>query len=744
GSLLIKAISYHDKDMQMPPEKKGGQLAAAVIADFEQWVKMGAPDPRESKMVAKNLDLEKGREHWAFQLPKNSAAPAVKDKAWPHNDVDRQVLATLESKGLKPVGDADPTTFIRRLYFDLVGLPPTPAEAEDFVKKCAAAADKKSGPLPQSVVATTVDKLLASPQFGERWGRHWLDVARYGESSGKEVNITYPHAWRYRDYVIDAFNTDKPYDRFLKEQLAGDLMSAPNSTDKALQEIATGFLAIGPKSHNTREARQFLLDVADEQIDTMSQGMLGLTVACARCHDHKFDPIPTQDYYALAGIFLSTETRYGTARFIQNNQPSALVRLPDDAYVNDAEPMGAQESAIIRRQLENAKKSRDEILAAARANGGQAALMGDVRLIRDNTQITIFEQMLGRQDSNGQTMRLAMGVQDRLAPQDTRILVRGEMDKASDTVSRGFVQVVNTAKPMPKIQKGSGRLELAEWIASPENPLTARVMVNRVWLHLFGRGIVASPNNFGVTGQAPTHPALLDQLSISFVENGWSVKKLVRELVLSHTYQLAATHNVAAHAVDPENTLYWRMSPRRLDAEAIRDAMLAAAGRLTLTPPKGSEIAKYEGPVNVLQRFGATQREHNYRSVYLPIVRDQVPEALAVFDFAEPSLVVGEREETSVPSQALYLLNNANVQRLSEAMADRLLQDAQAGPDRAKLAFQLTFGRPPTATELKSSSEFFSRFATVGTNIERSADNRTALVAFCQALLGSAEFRYLY
>ena len=734
ASLLIKAIGYEDSDLAMPPKKEGGKLPDAVIADFEQWVKMGAPDPRDGKttLAGKSLDLEKGEDHWAFQLPRKTPLPPVKDAAWVRNDIDRYVLAELEAKGLKPVANADKRALVRRIFFDLIGLPPTPEAVEAFVKDTDPKAFEK-----------LVDQLLVKPQFGERWGRHWLDVARYAESSGKENNIVYPHAWRYRDYVIKAFDDDKPYDQFLMEQIAGDLLPAKDETQKAWQQIATGFLAIGPKSHNTRDARQFALDLADEQIDAMSQGMLGLTVSCARCHDHKFDPIPQADYYALTGIFLSTETRFGTPRFIQNNQATPLLALSDKANVRDAAPMPSRQLTQLKSQLEQARKERDEVLGEAKGSKDRA-VFANPKLIRSGVQIALLEKLVGRYDESGRALRLAMGVQDRMYPRDAQLLARGEPDKPLDTVPRGFVRIVNT-KPPPRISQGSGRLELAKWIASPENPLTARVMANRVWLQLFDTGIVPTPDNFGAMGQPPANQPLLDHLAMSFVEHGWSVKKLIRQIVLSHTYQLGSEHDAANFAVDPDNIHHWRMSQRRLDAECIRDAMLVVAGKLDLHQPDGSPVANSEGPVLVLMRFGALTMERPVRSVYLPIVRDQVPEALAVFDFAEPSLVVGDREVTSVPSQALYVMNSPFVQRAAEGMADRLLAQDLRGTALATAAFQLAFGRPPSQGELQATNRFFESFNAAEAARSQGKDRlgKAALVAFCQGLLGSAEFRYL-
>ena len=744
-SLLLKAIRYTDKDLQMPPPKSGGQLPADVIADFEKWILLGAPDPRDGQAppARRGIDLAKGREHWAFQAPKKSPPPAIKDTAWPRADLDRFILADLESRNLHPVADADPHTLIRRLYFDLLGLPPTPEEVAAFV---ADYSPNSSLEIRHSKFSALVDRLLASPQFGERWGRHWLDVARYAESSGKEVNLIYPHAWRYRDYAIRAFNDDKPYDRFLREQLAGDLLPAANDLQRAEQTVATGFLALGPKSHNTRELRQFQLDLADEQIDAVSQAMLGLTVACARCHDHKFDPIPTRDYYALAGIFLSTETRFGTPPLIQNAQPTALLPLPATAGIPDADPMRPLQRSFLQRQLEQNRKERDDLLAEARRSGDRSALVANPRLIRAESVLSILEKQLARYDDTGAPLRFAMGVKDRSDPRDARILQRGELTRPGDTVPRGFLQILNpTSASTPAIAHGSGRRELADAIASPDNPLTARVMANRIWLHLFGRGLVPTPDNFGATGQPPPHPALLDHLAQQFIAHGWSVKKLIREIVLSRTYQLGAAYDPINYAADPDNTWHWRMSPRRLDAEAIRDSLLAVSGRLELTPPRGSQVAGSEGPVQTLQRFNLLDPDRACRSVYLPILRDLVPDALAVFDFAEPSLVVGDREDTTVPAQALFLMNSPFATRTAEAFADRLFARSPSAPERIRLAYQLAFGRPPTAPELSASETFFQQFPATekkaGTGETRT--QRAALTAFCQALLASAEFRFL-
>ena len=781
-SLLLEAIRYANKDLQMPPEKQGGKLSDSVIQDFERWIQTGAADPRTGGGLAKkDYDGAKAKNHWAYQLPKKSPGPAVKNAAWPKTDLDRFVLANLEARGLAPVGDADKLTLLRRVYFDLLGLPPSFEEITAFLD------DKSANPL-----ATVVDKLLASPQFGERWGRHWLDVARYAESTGKDVNTAYPHAWRYRDYVIDAFNADKPYDRFVREQVAGDLLPSSSDKQRAEQVVATGFLALGPRSVNDQNPRQFFMDVADEQIDTLSQAFLGTTIACARCHDHKFDPISQREYYALAGILVSTETRYGTAQGVQNRHPSELVELPKGA---DAPTLGRKLNRDERQRQEKKLAELREELKGMFAEGMKAGpgkkqegtgndprrTLDRLRIIAESGQL---EARLKQYDATtGDEKALAMGVQDLPAtrlgaatgafrrlgegrvfgirPQefgtiaDANFYTRGDVEKPAEKVARAFPAAL-THSPAPRIPTtSSGRRELAEWLTTASNPLTARVWVNRVWGWLFGDGLVDSPDNFGTTGAQPSNPALLDTLAVKFSENGWSTKQLIREIVLSRTYQLASMHDVKNHTADPENTFNWRMSPRRLDAESTRDAMLHVAGRLDLKPPLASVVATMgDLPIDGPNRAGLTDAQLNadttHRSVYLPIVRDKVPEVLALFDFSEPTLVTGKRESTSVPAQALFLLNSEFVAEQAGAVASRLLRWQPSGvntdeaaqlKERVNVAYWLVFTRPPIASEYTVAADFFGKF--LGGKPARPALQAAAWTSFCRALFASVEFRQL-
>jgi cytochrome c553 len=717
ASLLIKAVRYTDKELQMPPKQK---LGDKDIADLEKWIAMGAPDPRDgnAKSAKQEIDIEKGRKFWAFQAPKAAPVPDVKNAGWARNEIDRFLLAAMEAKGIKPVADADPRTLYRRLALDLTGLPPTPEEMQEFLRDHAA-----KGPI---AVEKAVDRMLASPGFGERWGRHWLDVARFAESSGRSANISYPHAWRYRDYVIAAFNKDKPYDQFVREQLAGDLLSVDDDREKAENLVATGFLAIGPKSHDERNRRQFAADLADEQIDATFQAFQALTVACARCHDHKFDPIPQKDYYALSGIFRSTETCYGTVRLLQSNHPSPLVALPKEGgAATPLEPLTAERRASVEKQIQDVRDQASQIT-------GQNAF---IRRIFLNNRVTVLRSQLDLYESDGTPKYLAMGVREGRSPQDDRVLNRGELSQPGETAKRGFPQVL--ARAQPEIGSGSGRRELAEWIASKENPLTARVMANRVWLHLIGRGLVPTPDNFGASGQPASHPELLDHLALSFADNGWSVKKLVRSIVLSRAYQMSSQFNERNFEADPDNILVWRMPRRRLEAEAIRDSMLAVAGRLELTPPKGSSIQR-SGEGNAGFRFrgpGGDTADERHRTIYQSVVRDGLPESLTLFDFPDPSLIVGERSTTTVPAQSLYLMNNAFVIRQAEALADRLLKLEGDDANRLQQAYQLCCSRPPSDKERKTTEKFLEEYT-------RKQSRRAAWTALSQALIASAEFSH--
>lgn len=740
-SLLIEAVNY--EGLEMPPE---GKLADEVLEDFRIWVEMGAPDPRVGKAAnAKNkVDLAEARRFWAFQQPKPTPVPPVHDSHWPISDIDRFVLARLERESLKPVTPSDPVTLIRRLTFDLTGLPPTPQEIDDFV-------NDKSG----SNVTKAVDRLLNSPRFGERWGRHWLDVVRYAESTGKERNLPYRYAWRYRDYVIDSFNADKPYDRFIIEQLAGDLIQAKTPAEHATMMVATGFLAIGPKSAQTKNPEQFRVDVIDDQIDVTGRAFLAMTIACARCHDHKFDPIPQTDYYALAGIFHSTETLSGIKPDRKTVAEEKLMKIPvpqsrTKSDESKEEKDRRREIASIENQLAELRmvqKQGNKKQPNAKGLPGKMAASGRINQKSVREHIKKLEDQL--EDLDGQVAasdNLAMGVREGEIG-DYHLLVRGELKEKGPDVPRGVLTVLKNAQTSHFDNRHSGRMQLALWIADRSNPLTARVMVNRVWAHLFGEGLVDTVDNFGGLGNEPSHPELLDTLALQFMNQKWSVKKLIRSIVLSRVYQLSSDHDETNYDKDPGNRFLWRMSRRRLDAEEIRDAMLMASGQLDLNRPEGSPVMELSNRIiRSAKGLQDLRKPTTVRSVFLPYLRGIVPEMLSVFDVADPNLIVGKRDITTVPTQALFLMNNPVVLKQSEEMAKRVLKPEGLDQNgRIELAYRLALGRPPTNSEVSMVSQFMQEYRKAAKSSKPLTNPQLSTWScFCQTLFQSALFRYVY
>jgi hypothetical protein len=791
ASLFFGAITH--SDFVMPPERK---LSDAQIADFRDWILDGAPDPRiapQTETPQSTIDdatiAEAKATFWAYQVPQSipPESSAVDDASI--TLIDRYLIERRREAGLEPAGEATAEVVLRRICFDLVGLPPTPEQLRWFRQAYQADAD--------AAVAHVVDRLLDTPQYGEHWGRHWLDVARYAESTGREVNMTFPHAWRYRDYVIDSFNADKPYNEFVQEQIAGDLMPAKTDREWTEQLIATAFLALGTKNVNEQTAAQFAADLADEQIDTTTRIFLGTSVACARCHDHKFDPIRQTDYYAMAGIFRSTKTffgnppsEYGSGGVLQQRRKSSLLLLPipDDESIGpsyrpeELERMREQVRSIQSELVELRSRGRDEVRPQQR-----------IRLIN---QLGDLSAKLAVVDEDGRPRSYCMGVQDQDRVGDAPLLVRGEIDQPVDPVPRGLPEVLYEGAFEPK-PGTSGRLELARWIGSDDNTLAARVMVNRIWHHVFGQGLVPTTEDFGMTGTPPSHPELLDHLAIEFVESGWSVKAMIRQMMRTRAYRMQSTFNAENHQQDPDNRLLWRANRKRLGAESIRDAMLSVAGELDTGRPGGSRVAeagymrvrdgnlqdprerirqavqnavaerRQQFEASLRSRFGNRRggrffprREslggmmsagdsaasaddagsldcvaENIRSVYLPIVRDFVPRSLEVFDFPDASLVTGTRETSNTPNQALFMMNNPLTLRLSESFADRILAEADGTDGRIDLAFRLAYGRPPSSDERRASHQYLR---------ESGLPPRSATAAFCQALFAAAEFRYLH
>jgi len=667
-SLIVQAVRYDG--LEMPPKKR---LPENIVNDFVEWVKMGAPDPRiEPPKVVQKATREP---LWSLKPISDPKPPKVHNTAWPRRSLDAFILAKIEQNGLQPAPDAETAALRRRLSLDLIGLPPS--DSSDM-----------------SDLSDYVDSLLNSPHFGEKWGRHWLDVARYAESNGNDGlsrNPSFPHAWRYRDYVIRAINEDLPYDRFIAEQIAGDLLPADSPAQRDRQLIATGLLALGAKPAKAMN-ENFEMDVIADQINVIGSGILGLSVGCARCHDHKTDPIPTRDYYALAGIFKSSETMWGAAAHQGLTAPQTpLHELQVAARV------------MPRAELEPIIKANPPHRPPAKPSFTYKA-----------------------------DAPLAMGLRDAKKIEDCKLNIDGESKKLGAAIPRGFLSACGGGTVADL--KQSGRLELAKWLASPQNPLTARVFVNRVWLQLFGEGLVTTPNDFGLSGERPTHPELLDHLATRFMREGWSIKKLIRRIVLSRTYQMASRSGSAP--------MFSHHLRRRLDAETIRDTMLFATGDLNPQPASGSLIQRRDVLINELPSL---HQPSSQRSVYLLMLRNSMPPELTPFNLPDATTVVAQRDSSALATQSLYLLNNAFVIEQSRRFAKRLLQTPAASEKRLAQAYRHTLGRDATTAEIQRGLDFLREADAmlVSTQTDHLRRELDTWAAFCQALLASNELRYV-
>ena len=875
-SMLIRAITYTDNELQMPPKKSGGKIPDAKIKVLEEWIKMGAPAPVGAGNKLTGLS-QKARDHWAYQPVKKPAVPEVKNKAWVHNPVDAFILAKLEAAGLQPNPSANPESLLRRIHYDLVGLPPSADRVHAFSGQYAAAmaADAASvqrgrpATAVDTLVAKEVDELLASPHYGERWGRHWLDTARYSDTRGLAVNqgnslfedYRYAYAWTFRNYVIDAFNADKPYDQFIIEQLAADRLPDLKKEDPRL--AALGFITIGKRFDNVD-------DTIDERIDTTTKAFLGLTVSCARCHDHKFDPVPMADYYSLHGVFASTteplqrpvistpdsvaqradfekrlkalqeESAAGFYEYIREmraryNREMAgrLVattfrrgsvewgdvneRYKLETPLPDFEPMRVQidspitgpfarcaaipvaefaerAPAVIAAALADKKRpvnplisaalrdlkpktiddvamayqkvyvdAKDSILAhiARCAKPGRTSKetspaiaqlasypwpVPDVEDILDNEElIAMFNSrkfcndwqnrpIYGGQNNRAPARhfrftqinelrlthpgvpREAMAVTDAANPRDSYVYLRGDRNKRGPVAPRQFLDIltVGTRKPFTE---GSGRLELAKSIASKDNPLTARVAMNRLWLKHFGEGFVSTPDDLGNMSEKPSHPELLDWLASEFTANGWSLKRMHRLIMTSSTYRLDSNPNVnplvARKAevnplkVDAGNRLFWRGNLHRLDFEAIRDSMLKLTGKLS--PAVGGQ------PANI------TDEPYSYRrSIYGYVDRLRLSDTLSQFDYADPDMTNSKRGSTIVPQQALFFMNNPLSVEVARAVAARPeVAKAMSEDSRINAMFLAIFQRRATSNEIRWASDFLARERTLTNEAKR-------------------------
>lgn len=849
-SLVLDAIRY--ETFEMPPS---GKLPDSVIADFERWILAGAPDPREDNGRVKpksGIDIDAGREFWCFRPVQDTPLPNVKDQSWPESDIDAFILSTLEENQLQPVADADRATLIRRVNLALVGLPPSPDEILNFL----------NDPLPTNLALTRlVDRLLESQHFGERWGRHWLDVVRFAESSGGGRTLLFPDAWRYRDYVIEAFNADMPYNQFVREQIAGDLLPADDWQTRRRQLTATAFLLLGPTNYELQDKEILEMDIVDEQLDTIGKALMGMTIGCARCHDHKFDPIPMRDYYAIAGIFKSTRsvvhdnvsawntvnlpadpaTEAVIAKFEADIKtldqqlkrlskkattkdavaPDSLVGIVIDdeganksgswkksvsvkpyvgtGYIHDNGAREATATAEFRCELptpgeyevrlaytHGGNRSSEVPVVIHHAEGSSRALinqqikpptgafksLGTFRFERDacivvsndgakqgvvivdavqlisvasidassfaanakstqdddadlEKQIAELEQQIKTLKADSPKRETAMAPVEEDSAGDIHLAIRGVPHNKGPLVSRGVLQVA-MSRPFPEIPpQASGRLEFANWLVDSSHPLTARIIVNRVWYWLFGAGLVRTVDNFGETGETPSHPELLDHLALEFMQDGWSIKRLVRRIVLSHVYRLSSEIDHAALDIDSGNRLLRRMNRRRLEAEVIRDSLLQFAG--SLDRQLGGPNIKPNTKIEYDYVFDSTRR-----SVYLPVFRNTLPQVFATFDFADPNIQGGKRTASTIAPQALLLMNQPFVIDQTRLAAERLLSDKSIEPDQRILYCYLqVLGRKPSTRE-----------QTLAENFLGASPTKLDLSLFYQTLIQSLDFRY--
>ena len=730
-SKLIEAVRYKNRALQMPPKSP---LSPDQVRDLEQWVKLGAPDPRTETVAQatgkRGLTVEEGRKFWAFQPLTDPAVPQIRHSQFDiRNSIDAFITAKLAAKKLTAAPPADRRALIRRATFDLTGLPPSPEEVDAFL------ADKSP-----AAFAKVVDRLLASPAYGERWGRHWLDVARYADSNGLDENVAFGNAWRYRDYVVNSFNADKPYDRFVREQIAGDLLPADAQPQRHEQLTALGFLSLGPKLLAEADKVKLEMDMIDEQIETLGRAFLGMTFGCARCHDHKFDPVPTADYYALAAIFKSTHTMDDFKTIAKWHEPEVATPA-ERAVVAAHQKRVAEQKTTIANLVTTANKSlvTDKGLKEAPKNAESqypTNTVAELKKLRE-TLVTL--------EKDAPELPSTMGVTDSTNVVKTLpVHIRGSHLTLGQPVPRGFPQVMQVASLRSELpEKQSGRLELAHWLASADHPLTARVMVNRIWRWHFGQGLVGSTDNFGVLGERPSHPELLDWLARKFIAEGWSVKAMHRLIMSSAAYQRAtkpASENRRSNA-DPENRLLAHIPIRRLEAEEIRDSVLFVAGTLDRTMGgKTIPVKNREFFFNHTSK-DATTYDSPRRALYLPVVRNNVYDLFEQFDFPDPAVPNGNRNATVVAPQALLMMNSGLVVKAAEKFAAVLLASTSDDTRRLELAYLKAYARPPTTKELVRAKKFLAEFKSSAS--DDPAKTPPAWIVFCQSLLAANEFIYL-
>ncbi len=705
-SLLVQAIRRTHDEVKMPPKKR---LPEPVVAAIARWIADGAVWPRASTVRAAATAETPAPRHWAFE-PVRAVSPPIDLTGWSRTPIDRFLAARLRSAGLIPAASADRPTLIRRVTFDLVGLPPTPGEIDAFL----------DDPRPDAY-ARLVDRLLASPHYGERWGRHWMDVAHYADTAGDNADYPVPELVRYRDYIIDAFNRDVPYDQFVREQLAGDILARGKSGDEYAKSVAaTGFVALS-RRYGTGPYELWHLTLEDA-IETTGRAFLGLTLRCARCHDHKFDPVSQRDYYSLYGLFASTSFPWAGSEETQSKG------FPRMRFVPLVEPARAEPALkAYRVRLAELDRLIPELESTKPRDAAARQKLASLKA----------EQSRLKRTSLPPEMPGAYAVTEG-KPTDVPLQRRGEPGNPGPVVPHGVPRFAFLAGPAPPPMAAgsSGRLELARWLTSPEHPLTARVMVNRIWQGHFGCGIVATPSNLGVRGEPPSHPELLDWLAARFVASGWSVKAIHREIVLSSAYQLASPDDPKADAIDPDDRLLWRFPRRRLDAESLRDAMLAVSGRLDPSRPGRHPFPPIEDWHWTQHNAFKSVYASNHRSVYLMTQRLVKHPFLSLFDGPDTNTSTDVRGRSTVPLQALWFLNNPFVDDCASGLAGRMIATADDPAGRIRAGYRLAWGRAPDPPELDRALHYIRGAGAVATD-------RDAWTSLARVLLTANEFLHL-
>lgn len=719
-SLMISAVRGQLENLKMPP---GKPLSQADVAKLVEWVKMGAPDPRTSPAPASTTpaqpayDWEKARQHWSFQPVRNPPVPNVSAHEWSHSPIDRFVKAKLDEKGLVPSPRASKAVLIRRVTYDLTGLPPNPEDLDAFLQDTTPEAYEK-----------LVDRLLASRQYAERWGRMWLDIVRYSDTAGDNSDYPIPAMYRYRNWVIDAFARDQPYDQFIRDQIAGDIYA--NSDGLAAKDIEAYQSKLTASSYLSNSRRfgatgEDLNLVIDDTIDNIGKGILGLSVGCARCHDHKFDPIPTTDYYSLYGIFQSSQYPHpGSEIYKHEKNFTALSPAQADQL----------------RDWENKLAALDAKWEAANRKIGSTDSVKKLEGKADHEDVTQARMELGEKIPDiPRVYAMREG-----KPGNAKVMIKGEPRTLGPEVPRGFLTILGGQK-VPADEKGSGRLELAQWLTDPKNPLTARVMANRIWQGHFGRGIVATPDDFGERGEAPSNPELLDFLASYFLEHGWSIKAMHRLIVLSRTYQASGAFNPENAEKDANNDYMWRFSRRRLDAEEFRDTLLFVSGDLDPNPggphPFPPETTWVFTEHNAFLATDPTYTDRK-RSVYMLQQRIRQNPFLELFDGADTNAETGLRPLTTTALQALYRMNDPFFHEEAAALAARVALARNSDIERLRFAYRVLFARFPEPVEIEEDRRYLADVQQSLKGAAMAEDRRTreAWISLMRVLLSSNEF----